>query len=50
MIGERTPELTTAEIDARDLVAIRAVTVGAGIPESATTVFDIESCGVLSGE
>ena len=48
LVGQRPAELSAAEIDARYLIAIRPVTVGAGVPKRAATVLDVESCGVLS--
>src|SRR5262245_36504960 len=48
LVRQRSTELTTPEIDARNLVAVGPVAVCAGVPEGTAPIFDIESCGVLS--
>ena len=50
LIRQRPAELATPEVDTRDLIAVGAMAVRAGVPERATAVFDIESCGVLGGQ
>ena len=41
LIGRRAPEYAAAEVDARDLVAVRTVTVGARVPEHSPAIVDI---------